>query len=103
MTNIYLTFYYVLYVIIYTRFYHYLGCPRSEQTRFEDNCFEYAISPSPIPANIFTNIDACKEKGSELWVPESSAEHYFVKQNFPGTEDTHEQYHLGILKYSNQT
>ena len=35
-----------------------------------------------------------------MWIPESSAEHYFVQQNFPGTEVTHEHYHLGILKYS---
>ena len=58
------------------------------------------MSTSRTPANISSNIDACKEKGSELWVPGTSAEHHFVKQTFPGAEVTHVHYHIGILKYS---
>ena len=74
-------------------------CAGSEQTRFEDHCFEYASDSTP--TDIISNIDACKEKGSELWVPESSAEHFFVHQSFPGAAITDEIYHLGISKYEN--
>ena len=60
------------------------------------------MSSSPTPTDVFSNINACKAKGSELWVPETSAEHHFVKQTFPGTEASQEHYHLGILKYSKE-
>ena len=32
-------------------------------------------------------------------MPESSAEHSFVFQTFPGSQSTHTFYHLGITKY----
>ena len=31
-----------------------------------------------------------------MWIPESSAEHHFVHQSFPGPASTDELYHLGI-------
>ena len=68
------------------------------QIRFQDNCFEYAANS--IPSDILTNLDSCKAKGSELWVPETSAEHFFVAQSFPSAETNNYYYHLGILKYS---
>ena len=72
-------------------------CPKAQQTRFEDNCYEYASNS--IPRDIITNIDACKALGSDLWVPETSAEHTFIAQGFPGADENDNLYHLGILKY----
>ena len=72
----------------------YPDCRRSDQIRFEDNCYEYASDSTP--TDIISNIDACKAKGSDLWMPESSAEHHFVHQSFPGPASTDELYHLGI-------
>ena len=34
-----------------------------------------------------------------MWVPETSAEHHFVYQSFPGSVNTETYYHLGITKY----
>ena len=71
-------------------------CSKGEQTRFEDNCYEYASSSSPV--DIVSNIDACKAKGGDLWVPGTSAEHHFVSQTFPSA--TSDAFHLGILHYT---
>ena len=72
-------------------------CPRSDQTRFEDHCYEYALGSSSL--DIVSNINACKEKQSELWVPETSAEHHFVQQSFTGATSNDTLYHLGITQY----
>ena len=72
-------------------------CYGSSQTRFQDHCYEYASSSSG--SDIINNIDACKAKGSDLWVPETSAEHHFVAQTFPGASENDNLYHLGILRY----
>ena len=72
-------------------------CYGSSQTRFQDHCFEYASSSSG--SDIINNIDACKAKGSDLWVPETSTEHHFVAQTFPGASENDNLYHLGILRY----
>ena len=72
-------------------------CYGSSQTRFQDHCYEYASSATG--SDIINNIDACKAKGSDLWVPETSAEHHFVAQTFPGDTLSDTLYHLGILRY----
>ena len=69
----------------------------SEQTRFQDSCYEYASGSTP--SDIITNMDACKSKGSDLWVPETSAEHFFVAQTYSSADGNDYPYHLGILKY----
>ena len=50
-------------------------------------------------SNIIRNIDACKAKKMDLWVPETSAEHHFVSQTFTGSTLNDREYHLGILRY----
>ena len=71
------------------------ACPRESQVRFEDHCYEYASNN--VPMDIISNIDACKDKTAELWVPGTSAEHHFVSQTFPSDNNT---WHFGILTYS---
>ena len=42
------------------------------------------------------NVDVCKHKNGELWVPRTSAEHHFVTQTFQSPNNL---YHLGVVKY----
>ena len=69
-----------------------LACD-GNRVRFEDNCFEAAGSTI---ANIMVNVDVCKHKNGELWVPRTSAEHHFVTQTFQSPNNL---YHLGVVKY----
>ena len=63
--------------------------------RFEDHCYEYANNSAP--SDIVSNIDVCKDKDSDLWVPGTSAENHFVTQTFPADNN---KYHFGIVRYS---
>ena len=69
-----------------------IACP-GNLVRFEDNCFDVAGAE---PTNIISNIDACKSKQGDLWVPQSSAEHNFISQTFQSSNNL---YHLGVVMY----
>ena len=69
-----------------------LVCP-SGQIRYGDQCYTTAAATD---LSILASLDACADKMSTLWSPETSNEIAFITQTFPSDGSL---YHLGIEQY----
>ena len=66
---------------------------QNDLVRFGDKCYEAAGNAV---ADLVSNINHCKNKGGDLVIPESSAEHQFIAQTFTSSNN---MYHLGVVMY----
>ena len=75
-------------------FFHFAACKNGTH-RFEDNCYLDLEESKTFEENL----DACKDKEMNLWIPGTSAEHTFISQNFDFSGDASKMLHIGILQY----
>ena len=68
------------------------ACPTG-QVRYGDNCYTLA---SATDTDILSSLDACSDKMSNLWSPETSNEIAFITKTLPSAGSL---YHLGIEQY----
>jgi len=73
-------------------YFQFIVCP-SGQTRYGDNCYTLATATD---TDIISALDACADKMSSLWSPETSNEIAYITNNFASTSAL---YHLGIEQY----